>query len=143
MAKMSKSAFVRAPVEKVFIYMDQPATLPDIWPSLMEAMDVQRLPNGGKQWRWAYKMAGLRYEGASEDLEWVENRRVVSKTIGGIDSTFVWTYAPEEDGTRVTVEIEYTIPIPVLGKLAEALVVKMNENDVDALLANLKDRMEG
>ena len=36
-------------------------------------------------------MASLRYEGSSEDVEWVENERVVTKTKGGIDSTFVWT----------------------------------------------------
>ena len=142
MAKMQRSVFVRAPVDKIFGFMDQPATLPEIWPGLIEATDVQRLPNGGKQWRWTYKMAGLPYKGASEDLEWVENRRVVSKTIGGIDSTFVWTYEPEGEGTRVTVEVEYTIPLPVLGKLAEALVVKLNENDMDALLKNMKKRME-
>ena len=142
MAKMEKSVFVRAPVEVVFGYMDQPTTLLDIWPSLMEAWDVERLPKGGKQWRWAYKMAGLRYEGASEDLEWVENQRVVSKTVGGIESTFIWTYEPEADGTRVSVEVEYVIPIPVLGKIAEAVVVKLNENDIDALLSNLQERME-
>jgi uncharacterized membrane protein len=143
MAEMQKSVFVRAPVDEVFSYMDQPATMPDIWPGLMEATDVQRLPNGGKQWRWTYKMAGLPYKGVSEDVEWVENQRVVSKTQGGIESTFVWTYEPEADGTRVTVEVEYTIPIPVLGKIAEAVLVKLNENDMDALLENLKEKMEG
>jgi hypothetical protein len=34
------------------------------------------------------------------------------------------------------------IPTPVIGKLAEALAAKMNERDLDLLLANLKDVME-
>jgi len=38
---------------------------------------------------------------------------------------------------------EYTIPIPVLGKLAEALVLRQNEREADLAMANIKDRMEG
>jgi hypothetical protein len=44
--------------------------------------------------------------------------------------------------TRVTVETEYTVPIPLLGKLAEAFIVKQNEHEVEMILANLKVRME-
>jgi hypothetical protein len=39
-------------------------------------------------------------------------------------------------------EVEYTIPISVLGKLAEMIVVKMNEHEGDTIMANLKSRME-
>ena len=142
MAKMEKSVFVRAPVEQVFGYMDEPTTLPEIWPSLLEASDVRRLPNGGKEWAWVYKMAGLRYEGASTDAEWEANQRVVSKTKGGVESTITWTYQPEDGGTKVTVEAEYSVPVPLVGKLAEAFIVKVNEHEGELLLANLKARME-
>ena len=40
------------------------------------------------------------------------------------------------------VEIEYTVPMPVLGKLAEAVVLKQNEQEAEILLANLKNRLE-
>ena len=42
----------------------------------------------------------------------------------------------------MTVEVEYTIPIPVLGKLAEGIVVRLNENEMETLLANMKALME-
>ena len=142
MAKLKKTIVVGVPVEHVCRYMDQPANLQEIWPSLVEARDVQRLPNGGKQWQWTFKMAGVRFEGVSEDIEWVTNQRVVSKTTGGIQSTFHWTYQSEDGGTRVTVEVEYTVPIPVLGKLAENLVVRMNDNEMEMLLDNMKAVME-
>ena len=45
--------------------------------------------------------------------------------------------------TRImTFEVAYTIPIPVLGKLAEAIIVKMNEHEGELILANLKAMME-
>ncbi len=34
------------------------------------------------------------------------------------------------------------MPIPLLGKLAEAIIVKMNEHEAELGLANLKERME-
>jgi len=141
MAKVERSITINAPVEKVFSYI-KPENLPEFWPSLVEVKDVQELPNGGHSNRWVYKMAGMRFEGTSEDVEVVPNERVVSKTKGGIESTQTWIFQPEASGTKVTFNVEYTIPIPVLGKLAEAVVAKMNEHEGELLLANLKDRLE-
>ena len=87
-------------------------------------------------------MAGVRFDGASETTEAIPNKRVVTKSTKGIESTFVWMYEPEGDGTKLTLEIEYTVPIPLLGKLAEAFIVKQNQHEADVMLANLKARME-
>jgi uncharacterized membrane protein len=142
MAKLEKSIMVNAPPEKVFGYINVPTNLPEIWPSMVEAKDVERLSNGGNSFRWVYKMAGMRFKGTSEDVECVDCERVVSKTKGGIESTMVWTFEPADFGTNVTFGAEYTVPIPLLGKLAETFIVRQNEHEAEALLANLKSRME-
>jgi len=142
MVKTGKTITIKATVEKIFSYISEPTSLPEIWPSLVEINDVKPLPNGGHSNRWVYKMAGIRLEGSSEDIEFVPNQRLVSKTKGGVDSTQTWIIEPEADGTKVTFRVEYTVPIPVLGKLAEAIIVKMNEREGDLLLDNLKARME-
>jgi len=142
MAKVEKAITINAPVEKVCDYINEPTNLPEVWPSMVEAKDVQRLPNGGNRFRWVYKMAGVRFEGTSEDTEVIANQRVVSKTKGGIESTVTWTFQPEAGGTKVTYEAEYTVPIPLLGKLAESFIVKQNEREAELILANLKARME-
>ena len=142
MAKAVKTITINAPVEQVFAYIEEPTNLPEIWPSMVEAKDVQRLPNGGTSFPWVYKMAGVRFEGTSEDTEYVANQRVVSETKGGVESTVTWMVEPEAGGTKVTFEAEYTVPIPLLGKLAEAFIVKQNEQEAELLLANLKAKME-
>jgi len=141
MAKIVKSITMKAPVEKVYDYICEPTNLPEIWPSLVEIKDVQKLPSGGTKERWVYKMAGIRLEGTSESED-TKNQRIVSKSKGGAESTQIWMFQPEAGGTKVTLEVEYTVPIPVLGKLAEAIIVKMNEHEVELILANLKVRME-
>ena len=142
MIKVVKNIIISAPIEKIFDYISEPTNLPEIWPSLMEIKDVQRLPDGNINNRWVYKMAGIRFEGTSEGVESVSNQRIVSKTKGGVESTQTWMFQPEGDETKVTLEVEYTIPIPLLGKLAEAIIVKMNEHEGEVILANLKSRME-
>jgi uncharacterized membrane protein len=143
MKKVTKTITINAPTHKVFEYMGDPNNLPEIWPSLIETRDVQLSPAGEiKSWNWSYKMAGMRFEGSSEVLEQVPEQLSVTKSKGGIDSTITWKYMPEKDGTKVTVETEYTVPIPLLGKLAESFIVKQNEKEAEIILENLKARME-
>ena len=142
MIKAVKNIIINAPIKKIFDYISEPTNLPEIWPSLMEIKDVQRLPDGNINNRWIYKMAGIRFEGTSEGVESVDNQRIVSKTKGGVESIQTWMFQPEGDETKVTLEVEYTIPIPLLGKLAEAIIVKINKHEGEVILANLKSRME-
>lgn len=142
MAKVNKSITINVPVEKVFNYATDQTNMPEIWPSMVENKVLERLPNGGTKSQYVYKMAGMRFEGISVDTEFVPNQRTVSKTEGGIDSVITWEYQSEGETTKVTFGAEYTVPIPLLGKLAEAFIVKQNENEAEAILANLKARME-
>jgi len=142
MAKIEKSVTIKTPVEKVFGFMADPKNLPEVMPSMVEVRDVQPLGADKYKFNWTYKMAGMRFEGASETTESIANRRNVTHSKKGIQSKFTWTYEPEAGGTKMTVEVEYTVPVPLLGKLAEAIIIKLNEHDADATLANLKARME-
>ena len=142
MAEIKRSISINAPVEKVFAFIEDPVNFPEVWPSMMEIKDVEELPTGGRKYNWVYKMLGVRLEGTTETTEYVANQRIVSKSAGGIETTFVWELLPEGEGTKLNVSIEYTVPVPVLGKLAEGLIVKLNEREADTLMANLKDRLE-
>ena len=142
MSKLERSITINAPVEKVFDYIHNQANLPKIWPSLIEITDLKPLPNGGWSNRWRYKMAGIHLSGTSEDIEHVTNQRIVSKTKGGVNSVQTWTFQPEDGGTKATFAVEYNLPVPVLGAVAEAVIVKMNEQEGKTILENLKAIME-
>ena len=66
MPTLQKTITVKAPVEKVFKYIDEPTHLPEIWPSLFEVKDVESLPNGGHSFAWFYNMAGNRFKGTTK-----------------------------------------------------------------------------
>jgi carbon monoxide dehydrogenase subunit G len=143
MAKLTKSIHVKAPVEDVYNFLYEPENQVEIWPSLIEIKNVQKLPNGGNKYTWVYKMAGMRFEGKGEDIEVIPYKRLTSKNEGGIDSTVSWLFEAQNDGTLVTAETEYKVPVPLLGKLAENIIVKQNEREAEVILANLKAHMEG
>jgi predicted GNAT family acetyltransferase len=86
---------------------------------------------------------GIPLKGESEVTEYVTNQRYVEKSKGGIDSTWTWTFKPEAQRTLLNLVIEYTIPIPVLGKIGERLVMRQNEREADVALAYVKDKLEG
>ena len=142
MGTMKKSITINAPVEKVFDYAENPENFTEIWPSLEEVKNIKEQANGGQSFDWVYKMAGIRLSGSSENIEYVRNERTVARTSGGIESTITWEYQAVDGGTKFTATTEYKIPIPVLGKLAESVIIKMEENGQEVLLANLKARME-
>ena len=86
MAEIQKSSLIKAPVEKVFEYMDNPNNLPEIWPSLLEVKDVQRAPGGDiSSYKWTYKMVGMRFEGTTETTENISNQHIVIKYREGMD----------------------------------------------------------
>lgn len=142
MLKLEKTVTIATPAERVFDYVNDPKSLLEIWPSLIEVKDVRTLPNGGKHFAFVYKMAGFRFEGVSETIEYARPDHLLIKTTGGAESTFDWKFAPSGKETRVTLIVTYTIPGALLGKLAEPFIARQNEHENELLLNSLKLRLE-
>jgi len=138
MTTVDKEVWLEAPIERIFSYINEPSNHPEYWPSLMEVNNVKSLPNGGYSFRWAYKMLGRRFAGTAECTEILPNQLLIFKTTGGIKSTIWWTFRSRNNKTRVTFTAEYKVPIPLLGKLAEAIIVKMNDHEGDLIMSNLQ-----
>ena len=96
----------------------------------------------GQRFEWTYKMLGIQFKGETEVTEVIQNERCVEKTKAGIESTWVYTYEPHEGGTKLSMDIDYKVPVPVLGKLAEKLVLKTNEREAELALENIKTIVE-
>jgi uncharacterized protein YndB with AHSA1/START domain len=142
MAKLSRRTTIHAPADEVFHFLEDKTHFPEFWPSMMEVSDIRDLPNGGKHFHWIYKMAGIRFEGDTDEVEFVENRKLVGRNEKGIESTITWLLDGHGDDTDLTFEADYKVPVPVLGRFAEKVIVKMNENEAETLLANLKAQVE-
>jgi hypothetical protein len=108
----------------------------------VEVKDVKPNPQGGYNFGWIYKMGGTRFDGASETTEFVVNKHLVTQSTKGIESKFTWDYETIKDETQLILEIEYNVPVLLIGKFAEAILAKQNDREADLLLENLKNKME-
>jgi len=142
MAKVERSFKINAPVEKVFSYVTDPRNELEYIPSITDIRDITG-QGVGQRFGWTYKMMGIPLKGKDEVTEYVPNQRYVHKSTGGIVSTWTWTFQPEAGGTRLSLVVEYTIPVPVLGKVGERLALRQTEREADLAMATLKDRLEG
>ncbi len=141
MARVERSITINAPVEKVFTYITDPKNELEIVPSITDIRDI-RGQGVGQRYSWTYKMMGISLKGKSEVIEYESNERYITNSTGGIISTWIWTTRPRGDGTQLTLVVDYTIPVPVIGNVGERLVLRQNEREADLAMANLKDRLE-
>jgi len=142
MAKVERSITINAPVDKVFAYITNPTNEMEWFTSITDIRDIKG-QGVGQKYGYTYKLAGLPLKGESEVIEYTPNQRYVTKSKGGVVSTWTWTFKPEDGGTRLNVVVEYTIPVPVLGKVGEKLALGQIEREADLAAANIKARLEG
>ena len=141
MVSLTKSVVVNAPADKVFAYVTEPTTMAEWLVSMVEARDV--IGSGeGQQYEWTYKMVGLQLRGQSTVVEHVPNEISVHQSIGSIGSSWTLGVEPHGEGTSLTVEVEYSIPIPVLGKMAERFRLQRDARDLEQSLTNVKEMLE-
>lgn len=141
MQSVSDTVLIRAPLEAVFEYVTDPTRMAEWLPSMMEVHNV--IGSGeGQQYDWAYKMAGMLFHGQSVVVAHVPNECSVHQTIGAVQSTWTFRVQAEEGGTRFDLDIVHEVPLPVLGKIAERVMVARNARVVAAALLNAKETLE-
>lgn len=115
--------------------------MPDWLPGMIEVRNVIGT-GAGQQYEWTYKMAGLLMRGQAVVIEHVPKQGTVHHNIGTISAIWSCHLEPHEEGTLLAFELEYSIPIPLVGKLAEHIVMSRNEREFDLSLQNVKDTLE-
>ena len=141
MASHPNSIDIHAPLRRVFQYVNEPRTLPDWMIGMKEIRNV--VGSGeGMQYDWTFKMAGIALRGQNVVVEYEENRRAAHQGIGMVHSMWIASVEPIDKGTRLTIDVEYTIPVFVLGKLAESATVGRNDKDLKRSIAQVQAILE-
>lgn len=141
MASLTKSVVIHAAPERVFAYATDPSKLPEWLPSMVEVRNVVGT-GAGQQYEWTYKMAGLLLRGQSTAVEHLPGSCAVHQSIGMIGSDWTVAVEPHEEGAVLRIDVEYSVPVPVLGKLAERLALNRDAREFAHAFENLKDTLE-
>jgi len=141
MENISKSIVIEAPRGKIFDYIADPMTAEE-WSPALEKITKVTGEGVGQQTEWVYKLAGLRFSGKSIIREVDSPTRYTLESVAGILSNLIFTLDNYDGGTKLNLNIEYTISIPVLGKLLEKITMGQNKKIADQVLNIIKAKME-
>lgn len=142
MPTINKKITINASLDAVFDFIIKPSNLPQVWTSLIKIENEHHLPDGGYSFDWQYRMGGIVLSGSGRHTNVVPNRWLVCETKSAVNSKITWTVRSTGINTRLFFTIDYRIPIPVLGWMAEKTIIRMNESETESLLANIKAKLE-
>lgn len=139
MTKIMRDVHIKAPVEKVFDFLADPANLPELVPDFLKIENPRASVLGGHDYDWVYKTSDTQLAGTLEVIEFLTNRQIVTKSTKDIEGVFTWNFdSPSDDDTHLTLEIEYEAPASLLNEHDEKAIAE----ELDALLKNVKSEIE-
>ena len=141
MPRITNSITINAPVEKVFEYISNPENTLEWWPNVTGLRD--KTGHGeGQSWTFDYKMMGLHFTAKAKVTRSIINTERRVKSTGGIESEWDWYFKRVNGGTQLRWVIDYTIPVPVLGKVGELFILRRNRRVARFAMTNIKEKME-
>src|SRR5271166_1286916 len=116
MHKLHKTIDIKAPVQSVYDFITQPDNLPGIWPNMLSVSNLVPRNDGTYDFDWIYKMAGVHVKGHTRVEQAQSGKLAYVRNEGGVPGTFRWTFEGlNGSGTRMTLDVEYSIPTPLIG----------------------------
>lgn len=147
MAHLKDSIFIAAPVDKVHGFAADVKKWPTWYVGLGEAESVEGDNSPGTVIKQSYMFMGVHIPVTTKvtenSMDAAGGRHWKAVNEGPLAGWHNWDYTPKDEGTLVEVEMEYTVPGSVLGKVADHLFVERSqERSLRHTLENLRQLTE-
>ena len=147
MGHINRSTSVSCPPQSVFAVLADVERLPEF--SAM-TVDIRNGPGrpvqAGDRFDQVVKILGKELESEWRVVEVQEPSllRFEGTATAGASATLFERLTPEGDGTRVELDVEYDLPLGILGDAVDAVFLhSKNEEQADEILSKLKALCEG
>ena len=139
MPNVSKSVTVNRSPAEVIEYIADVSNHPAFIGPLKTVADLSGDPRKpGTSWTWVFVMAGVELTGDAETVKYEPGLLFSYRTTSGALSTFEYSATAQGDSAKVTINVEYTIPDTLLGKVQGPVVERLNDLDGQRAVDNLK-----
>ena len=143
MTIVERSIFINAPVEAIDSFTSDASRWPEWYVGVEQAEADDTYPQAGGVANTVYKAAGVTFETTFTSQEYSPGQGITQEISGMIIGTWQQRYMPEDDGTWVTVIVNYELLGGAIGKTVDKLLVeRMNTQQLKNSLENLKAAME-
>jgi len=149
MPHIEYSRVVSAEPDSVWAMVSNPRTAPDWMPDLDERRLLAAEPIAiGSRWRDHGRLRKKSFQTEYEVVMWEPPARFAYQQVSGRDAGYHWDerveLAPHDEGTLVTLHLEYEMPGGILAKLYDRFLFRRDyqitlENRVDALAERFEE----
>ena len=147
MPRVESSVLINGGVDKVFALAKDIEAFPQFMPDLKKVTILERSPDGNhltSEFVGYIKDFRITLKWTEED-EWDEQARTCRfKLVKGDFKSYsgVWTFEAADGGTKYTSVIDFEYEIPLIGPIIKTLVARLMKQNVDNMLAAIKQKAE-
>jgi carbon monoxide dehydrogenase subunit G len=143
MAIVQRDVQIKAQPEEAMALLSDASRWPDWYPGMTELETVDPFPDVGGKVKFKVKSAGVSMPITETVLEYQPDKLQLLQMEGMLSGRARWEVTPDADGARLTTTFDYALPGGVLGKIADALLVKrMNAKSLEEALHNFRALLE-
>ena len=143
MAIVTRDVQIKASPQETMALLSDASRWPDWYPGMTEIDIAAPFPEEGGKVAFKVKSAGMSMPISETVLDYQPDKLQLLQMEGMLSGRARWELTPEGDRTRLTTRFDYALPGGVLGKLADALIVKrMNGRSLEQALNNFKALVE-
>lgn len=144
MAIVQRNVQVKASPQVTMGLLSDASRWPDWYPGMTEIDIAAPFPEAGGKVSFKVKSAGISMPIAETVLEYQPDKLQLLQMEGMLTGRARWEVTPDGDGARLTTTFDYVLPGGVLGKIADALLVKrMNAKSLEEALHNFRALVDG
>ena len=138
-----KQIKISAPASKVMKFISDPKNMAIVIPNVIRNYNISKMkPGAGFSFDWEFSMVGIPFSGKWKIIEYEFPKKYVAETKGMISSKWTYIFSERNDITTWKAMVEYEAPKQAITKLAEKVLIKMNEKDLERFLHNVKVILE-
>jgi carbon monoxide dehydrogenase subunit G len=143
MTSVQRNVQIDASPQETMALLSDASRWPDWYPGMMGIDITAPFPEAEGKVVFKVKSAGVSMTITETVLDYQPDKLQLLQMEGMLSGQARWELSPEGDGTRLTTTFEYALPGGVVGKLADALMVKrMNGKSLEDALKNFKALVE-
>jgi carbon monoxide dehydrogenase subunit G len=143
MTSVQRNVQIDASPQETMALLSDARRWPDWYPGMMGIDITAPFPEAEGKVVFKVKSAGVSMTITETVLDYQPDKLQLLQMEGMLSGQARWELSPESDGTRLTTTFDYALPGGVVGKLADALMVKrMNGKSLEDALKNFKALVE-
>ena len=148
MSKVSSTIEINGPIEEVYALAKEVETFPEFMPDLKSVKIIEKSADGSRvvsEWVGIIKEFKATIKWTEEDI-WDDAAKTCTfSLVKGSYQKYGghWTFTDLGGRTRFDSEIDFEYEIPLIGALIKGIIVQKMQENVDNMLAAIKEKVEG